>query len=328
MFAMSGKPANVGASRAGVAGAPRVLVYVAEQRQLEPGTAPPDLDTLRHSPLESLYLPDNLQPQLRSSFYRTQSEGVEQRSHQNQLFYKNFNDSDDKIDSLGSIENITQLPDLYPVSQQYVKDSCIKVEETKSEGSSGSNYRQEDCAGPLNSDLGCVETFSARLPVGTVDTATQLRCVIPGSSNGTMPHMQQMAIHHGQNQFCESVTVQSGEVANCSEQELSIGKSYVNYQFLEQSVSHQSIVNQSISILNQQVGVNNGIANEVDSSSSPQLVRTADGVVLAVLPAPVVPSLDSLENNSRNQQSEHSLSITVPLGWRRIVNGASVLYIR
>ncbi|XP_037869024.2 uncharacterized protein LOC101745326 isoform X2 [Bombyx mori] len=327
MFAMSGKPANVGASRAGVAGAPRVLVYVAEQRQLEPGTAPPDLDTLRHSPLESLYLPDNLQPQLRSSFYRTQSEGVEQRSHQNQLFYKNFNDSDDKIDSLGSIENITQLPDLYPVSQQYVKDSCIKVEETKSEGSSGSNYRQEDCAGPLSSDLGCVETFSARLPVGTVDTATQLRCVIPGSSNGTMPHMQQMAIHHGQNQFCESVTVQSGEVANCSEQELSIGKSYVNYQFLEQSVSHQSIVNQSISILNQQVGVNNGIANEVDSSSSPQLVRTADGVVLAVLPAPVVPSLDSLENNSRNQQSEHSLSITVPLGWRRIVNGASVLYI-
>ncbi|XP_050681244.1 uncharacterized protein LOC126976734 isoform X2 [Leptidea sinapis] len=103
---------------------------------------------------------------------------------------------------------------------------------------------------------------------------------------------------------------------NCDE----TGKSYVNYQLLEQCVSHQSIVNQNVNILNHQVGVRPMSENE--GGNTPQLVQTADGVVLAVLPS-VIPQ----DTNGRTTQSEFPPGITVPLGWRRIVNGTSVLYI-
>lgn len=176
----------------------------------------------------------------------------------------------------------------------------------------------------------------------------------------------------------------------------------VNYQLLEHNISHQSILNQSISILNQQV-IANRISAQVPVAHSVteyngnlsmeppevhlegheavgggtraaegeivvvnnvphQFVRTPDGLVLAMLPQAPVASLQSDGSNgselfSVNVQNAgdgvqkvvsgqctdsnvemsvprtvqpqicSSQTIMVPYGWRRIVNGSSVLYI-
>lgn len=343
---MSGKPASVGASRAGVPGTPRVVVYVADPRQLEPAAAGPDPPpaaatptapsapaSVQPPPLDTLYIPENIHHQVnlpRNTVYRTQIDRNDQRNLPG-IFYKQLNDNEGKVNVYGTPENVPQRTEFYPVTQQYIKESYSKNENNRSE-QSGNSIVKRDCTEQGGTEFSNVESFHSRLPVETVDLATyQARCSGPIGSDNTMSSMNPAALRHGQNQYSENVTLQSsGEGSNYSDRELSVCKSFVNYQFLEQSVSHQSIVNQSISILNQQVGVSRGVGNEGDSGSAPQLVRTADGVVLAVLPAPVLPHpTDNSETSSRTVvPSDSPQTITVPLGWKRIVSATSVLYVR
>ncbi|XP_022825476.1 uncharacterized protein LOC111355682 isoform X2 [Spodoptera litura] len=341
---MSGKPASVGASRAGVPGTPRVVVYVADPRQLEPGAAgsdpPPSAAPVAPSApvgaapsLDTIYISENIPHQVnlpRNPVYRTQFDRNDPRNLPANIFYKQINENDSKVNVYGIPDNVSQRTEFYPMSQQYIKDTCLKNEDGRSDRSSNSSVKR-DCSEHVGSEFSSVESFHARVPVETVDLAAyQARCSGPIGSDNSMNTMHPATVRHGQNQYSENVTVQSGgEGSNCSERELSVCKSFVNYQFLEQSVSHQSIVNQSISILNQQVGVSRGIVSEGDSGSAPQLVRTADGVVLAVLPAPVLSHpTDNPELSSRTVvQSDSQQTVTVPLGWKRIVSGTSVLYV-
>lgn len=308
---MSGKPASVAASRAG---APRVLVYVADPRQLEAGAAGPEPPAAASAPPEHYRHdhPHNPLTLSRNNLYRTQIDQTDQRNPPNKIFYKSLNDTDSKLSGYGTADNAGQRTEFFPVSQQFMKEPCLKVEDSKVTERQ-SNVKRE-CANPLGTEFSGIKTF--RIPVEAGELATyQTRCQAPVPDN-IMPSMQPAL---GHNQF-DSCTVRNSDGTNCSDGEL-VGKSYVNYQFLEQSVSHQSIVNQSISILNQQVGVNRG-----EAESGPQIVRTADGVVLAVLPSSVLPHSDS-EPGPRTL-SESPQTVTVPLGWRRIVNGSSVIYVR
>lgn len=331
MCEMSDKPASVAASRAGVAsvagvaGAPRVLLYVAE-RQLEPAAG---TDQPPSTAFDPLYLQHNVPHQVpmpRNALYRTPEQN-DQRNPPSALYYKHFNDNDGKLSAYEATEHIiTQRTEFFPVSQQYLKESPHKIEDNKIIERPNNIPVKRDFQNPTTSDYGRVETFQGRIPLEAGDIATYQRS--PVSSDNNMPSMHQAALRHTQNQFSESgVVLGDSEGTNCSEREISMSKGYVNYQFLEQSASHQSIVNQSINILNQQVGVSRTIVSEGDSSNAPQLVRTAEGVVLAVLPSSAVPhSTETPEQ--RTAQSEFPQTITVPLGWRRIVSGASVLYIR
>ncbi|RVE54056.1 hypothetical protein evm_001179 [Chilo suppressalis] len=321
---MSGKGASVGAPRTGVPGAPRVLVYVADPRQLEPAAVAPEPPPAAPPPphLDSLYLPDNLHQVAipRNALYRT-PDGSEQRNQTNTVFYKTINDTDGKLSVFSASDNLHHHSDYFSVSQQFLKDPNLKVEELKVTDNQNTLNSKPDSGNTVNQ----VETFQSRIEAS--ELATYQRCTGPIGPEGAMPPLHPVALQHGQNHFSESVAVHAGgECSNSGDRELS--RSYVNYQFLEQSVSHQSIVNQSISILNQQVGVSRGIISEGDSGNAPQLVRTADGVVLAVLPSPVVPAVaDSADHTSRITLSDNTQTIVVPLGWRRIINGSSVLYI-
>ncbi|CAK1598884.1 unnamed protein product [Parnassius mnemosyne] len=329
---MSGKPASVAASRAGVAsvagvaGAPRVLLYVAE-RQLEPAAAGPDQPPAA-APFDALYVHENIPHQVplpRNTLYRTQPEQNDQRNSSGNMFYKHLNDNEGKLSAYEATENIvTHRSDFFPVSQQFLKEPPLKVEDSKNIDRPNNINIKRDCTNYLSTEYSSVETFQARVPVETGETTTYQRCPV---SSDNMPSMVPVGLRHTHNQFNESSAVQGeSEGTNSSEREVSMNKGYVNYQFLEQSATHQSIVNQSINILNQQVGVNRTIGSEGDSGSAPQLVRTADGVVLAVLPSPALPH--STETSElRTAQSEFPQTITVPLGWRRIVTGTSVLYI-
>ncbi|KAM3967396.1 LOW QUALITY PROTEIN: uncharacterized protein ACR2FA_011741 [Aphomia sociella] len=326
---MSGKPASVGASRAGVPGTPRVLVYVADPRQLEPGAAarpPPAAPPPSH--LDALYLPDNLHQQVslpRSTIYRTQVDRNDQKSTPGTIFYKQLNDNDNKRGVFGASDN-TIRTEFMPISQQLVKDSCLKNDESIVNHLDNVNVKRDIGDG---AEIGSIETFQARIPgeLGEIPTYQTRGSIHPGSDS-VMPPMHPITLRHAQNQYSESVNVQtSGDASNSSERELTVGRSYVNYQFLEQSVSHQSIVNQSISILNQQVGVNRGIVSEGESGNAPQLVRTADGVVLAVLPSGLPQPADTLDLIPKTVQSDAPQTIIVPLGWRRIVSSTSVIYI-
>ncbi|XP_068631492.1 homeobox protein 5-like isoform X2 [Battus philenor] len=307
---MSGKPASVAASRAGVAsvagvaGAPRVLLYVAE-RQLEHAVAGSDIP-----PASALFdavhdIPH--QVPLSRSIYRHDQNDPRNTSG---VIYKHFNDDTKCVFD----ENVTQRTEFFNVTQQFLKEP-LKEDKALERQSSV----KRDCSNPNAAEFS-VETFQGRVPeVGEI--ATYQRCPI---SSENMPSMLPVALRHTENQFESAVQVSEG--TNCGEREISMSKGYVNYQFLEQSASHQSIVNQSINILNQQVGVSRTIVSEGESCSAPQLVRTAEGVVLAVLPSPAVPqNSEPLEH--RTAQSELPQTITVPLGWRRIVSGSSVLYI-
>ncbi|XP_023950425.2 uncharacterized protein LOC112054766 isoform X2 [Bicyclus anynana] len=260
---MSGKPASVAAPRAGVAGAPRVLVYVAEARQLEAAAAGP-------AP--------------RAAYDRHSDPPA---------YYKPFGDSEPRINSFES-DAAAQREDFFPA--QLIKENCIRTDEKDRQSAV-----KRDCDTQWSND-----TY-VRIPLPLGEFGYQ-RCAT--SVDNSMPMVP--VVHPSQ--FNESA-VQSD--MNCADREV-VGKSFVNYQLLEQSVSHQSIVNQSINILNQQVGVGRALSEE-----GPQLVRTADGVVLAVLPS----VLSQSEAELRTVHSEFSQTITVPLGWRRIVNGTSVLYV-
>ncbi|XP_064071512.1 uncharacterized protein LOC113392194 isoform X2 [Vanessa tameamea] len=323
---MSGKPASVAAPRAGVAGAPRVLVYVAEARQLEAAAAGPDPPPQTHPPLDTLYLHDNVSQHLalpRNTLYRQQIEQNDQGSTPGTVYYKPFNDSEAKLNSFESSENITAHRDEYfTATQSYLKENCMRNDDNKAIDRPSSTAVKTDCENPEWSNL---DSYNVRLPLQIGElSAYQTRC---GPVSDNMPSMLPIGVH-GQAQFNDNGVVQSGDNdgMNTGERELSVGKSFVNYQLLEQSVSHQSIVNQSINILNQQIGVSRSIVSEGDGGSAPQLVRTADGVVLAVLPSSVLPQ-SSETPDVRNVHSEFPQTITVPLGWRRIVNGSSVLYI-
>ncbi|XP_063377298.1 uncharacterized protein LOC134664535 isoform X2 [Cydia fagiglandana] len=307
---MASKPATPAAAR-GVPGAPRVLVYVADSRQLEPGAAAP----AEPPPLYPHDLPVALP---RNALFRTQSDAAD-RNPPNTIFYKPLN-NDGKLNSYGSGDSLVQRTDFFPVAQQFMKES-LKLDENKSVERQSNIVVRRDCSNSsINSEVCGVESYNSRVPLESGELATyQTRCPVPGVSDNAVP-LQPIVVQHGFNQFTESGSVNVNSEGRNSDREL-VDKSFVNYQFLEQSVSHQSIVNQSISILNQQVGV-----SRVSEGEGPQLVRTPDGLVLAVLPS-TAPQPDSSELSSRTAQSESSQTIIVPLGWRRIVSGTSVLYI-
>lgn len=262
------KPASVAAPRAGVAGAPRVLLYVAEARQLEAAAGP---DPPHDRPLD-LY--ENVQ---QLPLYRHDHE---RNAPVTPVYYKPFQDSE---------ENARE--EYFP--QSYAKEN-LRSED-------GKNDRQVAKGDSDNAEWTNIDSY-VRVPLQS-ELGYPARCP---SDNMPLPV-------HNHSQF--DSTVQSDE-ANDS---VSVGK-FVNYQLLEQSVSHQSIVNQGLNILNQQIGVR----SIVSEGEAPQLVRTADGVVLAVLPSTVLPQ----ETSDLRVQSEFPQTITVPLGWRRIVSGSSVLYVR
>ncbi|XP_034829844.2 methyl-CpG-binding domain protein 5-like [Maniola hyperantus] len=271
---MSGKPASV-APRAGGANAPRVLVYVAEARQLEARAAGPDPPPAPHLAPRGLYRPQDDIPAT--------------------VYYKPFSDTEPKTNSFDS--NSCQRGEFFPT--QFVKENCVQADENKDRPSSVK--RDCDIAEWSN------DTY-VRIPLPLGEFGYQ-RC--PTSVDSSMSMVP--VVH--QSQFHDSVV--HSDDRDCGDREL-VAKSLVNYQLLEQSVSHQSIVNQSINILNQQVGV-----SRVVGEDAPQLVRTADGVVLAVLPS----VLSQSEAELRTVHSELPQTVTVPLGWRRIVNGTSVLYV-
>lgn len=183
-----------------------------------------------------------------------------------------------------------------------------------------------------------------------------------------------------------SNTILSGQIDNNPNQ---------NYQLLEHNMAQQSIVNQSISIVNHQIKTNRGGGSsgngegqhdlqERSSDSVPpdgmmrqgipvgmegevvlvnnmphQLVRTPSGIMLGVMPGAkqsavgssvsvgvgVVNGVQNVTNVVQTQQQQQhsqpqmqvqiqsqpqqdSLIVTVPLGWNRIVNGSSVVYLR
>ncbi|KPJ08863.1 hypothetical protein RR48_04930 [Papilio machaon] len=301
---MSGKPASVAASRAGVAGAPRVLLYVAE-RQLEHAAAGPDLPPAS-TPYEALYDIPNQIP-LPRSVYRS-----DQNDHRNTsgVNYKSFND-DTKCTFE---ENVTQSTEFYNVPPQFLKEPHKDDKLVERQVSV-----KRECPNPIPTEYS-VETFQGRVSEAG-EIATYQRCSI---NTDNMPSMVPIALRRNQNNF--EGALQDSDGTNCGEREISMSKGYVNYQFLEQSASHQSIVNQSINILNQQVGVNRTIVSDGESSGGPQLVRTPDGVVLAVLPSSAPSAGDTTE--LRTGHGEFPQTITVPLGWKRIVSGSSVMYLR
>ncbi|CAG9559913.1 unnamed protein product [Danaus chrysippus] len=294
---MSGKPASVGPPRAGVAGAPRVLVYVAEARQLEAAAAGPDPQP---PPLDTLYLQDNVPhlPMPRNNLYRNPIEQNDQRT--GALYYKTINDNESKIKPFES--ESTQREEFY-TTPHFMKDNIRNDDKANDRQSSVTVKR--DCE---NSEWNNIDSYHVRVPMQVGDVGAYQRCPVSVDNMPVMPI--------GHSQFNDS-----GSDMNC-EREVS-GKSFVNYQLLEQSVTHQSIVNQSINILNQQIGVNRSVVSESDGSPQ-QLIQTPDGVVLAVLPPSAVPQT---EGDVRAVHSEYPQTITVPLGWRRIVNGTSVLYV-
>ncbi|XP_041971302.1 mucin-5AC-like isoform X2 [Aricia agestis] len=307
---MSGKPASVGAGRAGGAGAPRVLVYVAEARQLEAAAAGPDPPPLPHPPLDARYLHDNLPQQLslsRTSVYRSPPDAADQRGASG-FHYKHFNDIDSRVNAYGASNSIlASATDVYP---QFLKESRLQSEDNIDEVSSDTILKRE-CGSTSDWDSG--DAYHVTIP-DTRDVASYR-----GRCQGNPDSMSSVQVNHGSSLYTENGVVQSdGEGIDCNDRE-SINKSFVNYQLLEQSESHQSIVNQSINILNQQVGVSRSLVSEASGGGGAQLVRTAEGVVLAVLPP-------SSETEVRAVQCEPQ-TITVPLGWRRIVNGTSVVYI-
>lgn len=293
-----------------------MLVYV-EPRQLEAGGAVPADPRTQQPPLPPPCRSDHLRVPPKPSPYTH----TDQRNLHNTVYYKPLQNSDTKLALYNSLESVPYRTELYPVSEPF-KGPCLKPEETRSERVT--RGIKLDSTERVGAEFSSVQVFQGRIP-DSDSGIYQTRCSGPLSSDN-MPSMQQIALRHGHNQYSESVTVHSE--GSTSDRE-SVGKSYVNYQILEQSVSHQSIVNQSISILNQQVGVNRGISSESDSGNTPQLVRTADGVVLAVLPAaPVIPQPTDTLECSRTALSDTPQTITVPLGWRRIITGSSVLYLR
>lgn len=221
------------------------------------------------------------------------------------VYYK----ADDGKLVYGPDSPLVQQTDFYPALRQYCKD-------TKDDSNSDrpDNVKRDPNSTP---EYTSIESFQSRLPV---ESELFQRCLPVGADSS----MQTVVVRHNQNQY-ESAR---GASETHGDRELQ-DRSYINYQFLEQSVSHQSIVNQSINILNKQVGVNRCGLGEVESGVAPQLVRTPDGVVLAVLPSTVPAQLasESPELSSRTQ-SDSRQTIVVPLGWTRIINGSSVVYVR
>lgn len=292
---MSGKPATPAA-----AGAPRLLLYVAEPA-LADSAAPPE---------HPIYVQEHTFP--RNALFRSHHE---QRNLPNTVYYK---PEDGKLiygDSIG------QHTEYYPIPRQYCREPCLQDDSKLNNDRLDCVNREGACI--LNPEYTTVESFQSRLPVEA--ELYQQRCLPIGPEPQSM---QTVVVRHNQNQYGESV--RSASETNCGDRELQDKGFFNNYQFLEQNVTHhQSIVKQSINILNQQVGVNRSAGSE-DGGPAPQLVRTPDGVVLAVLP-PSVPARhasESPELSSRTVQSDSQKTILVPLGWTRVINGTSVVYVR
>lgn len=304
---MSGKPPSV----APRAGAPRVLVYVADPRQLDAGGAaePPPLPP---QTLDQLYFHDNAPHHLPGSrnVYRAQTELPDQRNPPNAIYYKSLGENDSKLGAYGVADNdMVQRTEFFQVNQQFLKEAGLKIEDGKV--SDRPNGGKRECVSVNGAEFGSIEgQYRSSAEAGELVTY-QTRCSVPGAD--IMPPMQSVALRQNPNQF-ETCAVQS-EGTIRGDRDLSVGKNYVNYQILEQSVSHQSIVNQSISILNQQVGVSRGVVSDSDGNGGAPLV-------LAVLPAQ--PS--EADPGTRTQSEPQT--IIVPLGWRRIITGTSVIYVR
>lgn len=303
---MSGKPPSV----APRAGAPRVLVYVADPRQLDAGAAaePPPLPP---QALDQLYFHDNAPHHLPGprNVYRAQAELPDQRNPPNAIFYKSLGENDSKVGAYGVADNdLVQRTEFFQVNQQFLKEACLKIEDGKV--SDRPNGGKRECISVNGAEFVGIEG-QYRSPAEAGELVTyQTRCSGPGAD--IMPPMQPVPICQNSNQFDACAVQSEGTIR--ADRDLPVGKNYVNYQILEQSVSHQSIVNQSISILNQQVGVSRGVVSEGDSGGAP--------LVLAVLPAHPTEADPGTRTQSEPQ------TITVPLGWRRIITGTSVIYVR
>lgn len=297
---MSGKPPSV---------APRVLVYVADPRQLDAGAAaePPPLP-----PLDQLYFHDNAPHHLPvpRNVYRAPADLPDQRNPPNAIYYKTLAENDTKLGAYGVADNdLVQRTEFFQVNQQFLKEAGLKIEDGKV--SDRPNGGKRECVSVNGSEFGGIEGQYRAAAEAEELVTYQTRCSGPGAD--IMPPMQSVALRQNPNQF-DACAVQSEGTIRC-DRDLSGGKNYVNYQILEQSVSHQSIVNQSISILNQQVGVSRGVVSEGDTNGGAPLV-------LAVLPA----QPNEADPGSRTQSEPQT--ITVPLGWRRIITGTTVIYVR
>ncbi|XP_026322294.1 uncharacterized protein LOC113231948 isoform X2 [Hyposmocoma kahamanoa] len=301
---MSGKPPSV----APRAGAPRVLVYVADPRQLDAGAAaePPPLPP---QPLDQLYFHDNVPHHLPRprNVYRAQADLPDLRNPPNAIYYKSLAENDNKVGGYGVADNdLVQRTEFFQVNQQFLKEAGLKIEEGKV--SDRPNGGKRECVSINGAEFGGIEgQYMSPAEAGELVTY-QTRC--SGPSADIMPPMQSVAIRQNPNQFDACAVQSDGTIRG--DRDLLVGKNYVNYQILEQSVSHQSIVNQSISILNQQVGVSRGVVNEGDSGAP---------LMLAVLPT------QPNEADPCTRTQSELLTITVPLGWRRIITGTSVIYV-
>lgn len=268
---MSGKPATPPASRVAVPGAPRLLVYVADQRQLEAGGSavprgppPPDVSA---STNDIQYQLDNSH----TNFSALENATFEQNERRcmgvpDAVYYKPISDNDDKtFSAYGVSDNSAPRADYYTVSQSLVKSQNLKVEDNKINNIS--NTTSVTFQSRVVADSADIQLYQMRCPAGQGTVVTQFQ-----------------AFNATQKTF-DNVNISSDNLI--SERNKDYG--CMNYQFLEHSVSQQSLVNET-SVLSDQ-----GSVRGVDSESS------------ASLPP------------------QH---IAVPSGWRRILSATSVLYIR
>lgn len=295
---MSGKPPSV----APRAGAPRLLVYVADPRQLDAAAAaePPHLPPPLPQPRDQVCFQDNAPHQLPGlrNVYRPHTE-PDQRNPPNAIFYKTLGENDGK-GAYGVPDNdLVQRTEFFQVHQQFLKDAGVKIEN----GNVSDRGVKRDCISVNGAEFRGIES-QYRPPVEAGELVTyQTRCSGPGSD--IMTPMQSLAIRQNPNQYDACAVQTEGTI--CGDRDLLVGKNFVNYQILEQSVSHQSFVNQSISILNQQVGVSRSVVSEGDGAGGAPLVLATDP------PA--------------RTQSEPQ-TVTVPIAWKRIITGTSVIYVR
>lgn len=346
---MSGKPATPPASRV-VPGAPRLLVYVADPRQLEPGDSgvprgPPPCDpapaSLAAVPVPpDVYQTDNSHQHnclpIQNNVFRTTWEPNDQRNIgiSDSTIHKTVHERGDKCLSVYGENSVAHRSDFFTLPQGFLKNPNIKIDDNRISNTLSNNLVQlKQDSNTIHVEYpSSVDKFQNKVSSEICDLQPyELRCPPMGLGNGSIQSITLNQIQRQRDLTNECLNNNLIDTRVISERDKHFG--CVNYQFLEQNVSHQSIVNQSINILNEQVGVERVITGESEAGSGTALVRTADGSLLAVLPSPaastpVVGAALGISAPAITSRSEPLESVSVPLGWRRIISGNSVLYIR
>lgn len=184
-----------------------------------------------------------------------------------------------------------------PTHKTYLKNPPADIEESQL---IRETHSIRNCDGAKQSvpEYANAETFQSRV-APNFSEIYQTRFGSLGLDSQVQPLIVQ------QNTYSENSVINSDKETN---------KNYMNYQCLDQNISYQSIANQNISVINP-------VSGRSVCDSEGQLLQTADGVVLAVVPT-------SLTHEARTKLGDLVQTIIVPLGWKRIANVSTVVYVR